>query len=155
LATAEPTPETAAEQELSAHQQAAEEPEPEPEQEPAHETQAIPENTAPVSQSIQSEELEPTEPVRDGSDTTPTLKDVIEIDAPPPVESKLQVELQPEYRLRSLRITPIELNSEGVRDIHWTEQRFRLNSALVRPGIGAITIQLDALNGVLVGDNGS
>lgn len=153
LATAEPTPDTAPSQEPSPHPLLVEQPEQEQEPEPA--LQATPDHSPAVSQLIQSEEQAPEERVLDGSVTAPTLEDVIEIDAPPPVESKLQVELQPEYRLRSLRITPIELNSEGVRDIHWTEQRFRLNSALVRPGIGAITIQLDALNGVLVGDNGS
>ncbi len=149
LASTETTPETTAEQALSPHSSVLNESESE------QSIEVEPEPLAPVSQLIQSEELEPVEPVLDGSVTAPSLEDVIVIDAPPPVESKLQVELQPEYRLRSLRITPIELNSEGVRDIHWTEQRFRLNSSLARPGIGAITIQLDALNGVLVGDNGS
>lgn len=112
------------------------------------------EPSQPVSQLLESTAT-PEEPPADGSIPAPTIQDIVEIDAPPPAESKLEVDLQPEYRVRSLRITPIELSGEGVRDIHWTEQRFRLNTAIKRSGIGSINIQLDALNGVLFGDNGS
>ncbi|MBA2664329.1 MAG: hypothetical protein H0U74_18710 [Bradymonadaceae bacterium] len=72
-----------------------------------------------------------------------------------PSATALRVDLQPEYRVRSLRIDPVELSGEGVRGIDWTEQRFRLNTALVKPTVGSITIQIDALDGVLFGDNGS
>jgi hypothetical protein len=60
-----------------------------------------------------------------------------------------------EYRVRTLNINPIELNGETVRDIGWTEQRLRMNASWAFAGVGALNIQVDALDGVLFGDNGS
>lgn len=60
-----------------------------------------------------------------------------------------------EYRVRTPYIGPIELSGTEINDIGWTEQRARLDAAVKRAGVGAITLQLDALDGVLFGDNGS
>lgn len=59
-----------------------------------------------------------------------------------------------EYRLRSLQIHPVELGGTSVRDISWTEQRARIDAAATVPGVISITLQADALSGVLLGDNG-
>ena len=74
-----------------------------------------------------------------------------------PAESQdgLQVDAGAEYRVRSLRIDPVELSGTTVTDIGWTEQRARLHAKVRKPGLGAITLQVDALDGVLFGDNGS
>lgn len=59
-----------------------------------------------------------------------------------------------ETRLRSLRIDPVELSGTDINLIHWSEMRARFDAAVKRKGIGGITVQLDALDGVLLGDNG-
>lgn len=59
-----------------------------------------------------------------------------------------------QYRVRSLRIEPLELNGTKVRQMSWTEQRLRLNTHYVQAGVGSLNVQLDALDGVLFGDNG-
>lgn len=59
-----------------------------------------------------------------------------------------------ELRLRSLRIDPIELSGTDINLIHWSEMRARLDASVRRAGVGGVTIQLDALDGVLLGDNG-
>lgn len=59
-----------------------------------------------------------------------------------------------QYRARSLRISPLELSGEQVRDMSWTEQRLRLQAHYLQAGVGSLNIQLDALDGVLFGDNG-
>lgn len=69
-------------------------------------------------------------------------------------KSRVSYQANSEYRVRSLQITPIELNGTAVRDIGWTEQRFRLDASTGLDGVGSITVQLDALDGVLFGDNG-
>lgn len=63
-------------------------------------------------------------------------------------------EFNPEYRMRFIRIDPLELNGVDVRRTQWAEQRFRLDTTVKKPGIGAIRLQMDALDGVLFGDNG-
>lgn len=59
-----------------------------------------------------------------------------------------------QYRLRSVRIDPLEINGTNVTKMNWTEQRLRLNARYIQAGIGSVNIQLDALDGVLFGDNG-
>ncbi|TXD36225.1 hypothetical protein FRC98_13970 [Lujinxingia vulgaris] len=77
------------------------------------------------------------------------------IDAEEDLEkSRVTYQAKSEYRVRSLQITPIELNGTTVRDIGWTEQRFRLDASTGLEGVGSVTVQLDALDGVLFGDNG-
>jgi len=64
------------------------------------------------------------------------------------------VEVHPEYRVRLIRIDPLEVNGTVAKDVSWGEQRFRLDASMGRRGLGAIHVQLDALDGVLFGDNG-
>ena len=59
-----------------------------------------------------------------------------------------------ETRIRSLRVDPIELSGTSVNLIHWTEMRSRFDAKLKREGIGSLTLQIDALDGLLLGDNG-
>ncbi|RAL20357.1 hypothetical protein DL240_17400 [Lujinxingia litoralis] len=79
---------------------------------------------------------------------------VVDTRAQEPDEDRVTHEVTSEYRVRSLQVTPVELNGTAVRDIGWTEQRFRLNATTGLKGVGSITVQLDALDGVLFGDNG-
>ncbi len=69
--------------------------------------------------------------------------------------SSERFELRGQYRLRSIHIEPLELSGEQAREMDWSEQRLRLDGRFTQPGIGAINIQVDALDGVLFGDNGS
>lgn len=64
------------------------------------------------------------------------------------------VEVDSDYRLRFLRIEPLELNGDEVRKMQWAEQRYRLDARAKAEGIGQIRFQADALDGVLMGDNG-
>ena len=64
-------------------------------------------------------------------------------------------ELNAQYRVRSTYIEPLELNGTQVDRIRWTQQRLRLDAALVKSGLGRITFQADAIDGVLWGDNGA
>ncbi len=64
------------------------------------------------------------------------------------------VELYPEYRVRMLRVDPLEVNGTIARQVAWGEQRFRLDASFGYRGIGAIHMQVDALDGVIFGDNG-
>lgn len=64
------------------------------------------------------------------------------------------IELYPEYRTRLIRIDPLELNGTIAKQVAWGEQRFRLDSSMGYRGVGAIHVQLDALDGVIFGDNG-
>lgn len=59
-----------------------------------------------------------------------------------------------QLRIRSTRITPLELSGTRVPVMQWTEQRARFDAALIEPKLGRITFQGDALDGVLFGDNG-
>ena len=59
-----------------------------------------------------------------------------------------------QLRVRSTRIEPLELSGTQVPVMQWTEQRMRLDASLSKPGLGRITFQGDALDGVLFGDNG-
>jgi hypothetical protein len=52
-------------------------------------------------------------------------------------------------------INPLDLNGVDVTDVHWTEQRLRMNLGLKKPRVGRIFIQTDLLAGVMFGDNGS
>lgn len=68
--------------------------------------------------------------------------------------ARIQYDADVEYRVRSLRIDPIELSGTQVRDINFTEQRARIDATTALEGVGAIHFQMDALEGVLFGDNG-
>ncbi|HIA04391.1 MAG TPA: hypothetical protein EYN66_21280 [Myxococcales bacterium] len=65
------------------------------------------------------------------------------------------LDFKAEYRVQSLFINPLDLNGTEVTDVHWTEQRLRLELSLKKPKVGRIYIQTDLLAGVLFGDNGS
>ena len=64
------------------------------------------------------------------------------------------LKLDAEYRLRSVYINPLDLSGEVVRETSWAEQRLRVDVGFKVPRTGAIYIQLDMLDGVLMGDNG-
>lgn len=59
-----------------------------------------------------------------------------------------------DYRVRSIRIDPLDLSGDTVRETNWTEQRLRLDLGWELPEVAAVHVQLDALDGVLFGDNG-
>lgn len=64
------------------------------------------------------------------------------------------VSLHPEYRVRLIRVDPLEVNGNVAETVSWGEQRLRLDASFGRRGIGAVHMQVDALDGVLFGDNG-
>ncbi len=64
------------------------------------------------------------------------------------------VELYPEYRVRMIHIDPLEVNGTIATSVGWAEQRLRLDASMGYRGIAAIHMQLDALDGVIFGDNG-
>ena len=64
-------------------------------------------------------------------------------------------EIGAEYRTRFLTIRPLDVSGLAAENLTWGEQRLRLDLTLARPGLGALFVQLDALDGVLFGDNGS
>ncbi len=59
-----------------------------------------------------------------------------------------------EYRTNLLSIRPLALNSEIDRDAAWIEHRLRLDGAVDYQDKVRITTSIDALDGVLWGDNG-
>jgi hypothetical protein len=71
-----------------------------------------------------------------------------------PSTGGLTFELHPDYRVRTIYAEPYELSGTTVRDMFWTEQRLRLDMSMTYEGIGGVYVQLDALDGVLFGDNG-
>ncbi|MFT7624464.1 MAG: hypothetical protein ACI9WU_003652 [Myxococcota bacterium] len=64
------------------------------------------------------------------------------------------LKLDAEYRVESIFIDPVDLNGSEVTDMRWTEQRLKVDFGLRVPKYGGIYVQMDALNGVLFGDNG-
>lgn len=73
-----------------------------------------------------------------------------------PVEGDgLQVEVHPAYRARFLRIDPLELSGVNAKDVRWVEQRLRVDASAGVAGTAAIHLQVDVLDGVLWGENGS
>ncbi|MCC6620043.1 MAG: hypothetical protein IT385_02240 [Deltaproteobacteria bacterium] len=64
------------------------------------------------------------------------------------------VNVHPEYRVRLIRLDPLEVNGTVATGVAWGEQRLRIDASLGRRGLGAIHMQIDALDGVLFGDNG-
>lgn len=64
-------------------------------------------------------------------------------------------EIGAEYRMRWLTLRPLDVSGLLVENMSWGEQRVRLDMTLARPGLGALFLQIDALDGVLLGDNGS
>lgn len=71
-----------------------------------------------------------------------------------PTKDPFFVELYPEYRVRMIRINPLEVNGTTATNVAWGEQRFRLDASMGYRGVAAIHVQIDALDGVLFGDNG-
>lgn len=63
-------------------------------------------------------------------------------------------DFHPDYRVRYIRIDPLELNGTTAQDVAWAEQRLRLDASVGLRGIGAIHMQFDVLDGALFGDNG-
>jgi hypothetical protein len=62
--------------------------------------------------------------------------------------------LDAEYRVQTRYIDPLELNGLTARSVHYTQQRFRLETSLMPIKQVAIVSQIDMLGGVLFGDNG-
>jgi hypothetical protein len=69
-------------------------------------------------------------------------------------EPQLDVALGAEYRVRTLQINPLDLSGERVTETTWTEQRLRLKMDAGYKGLVQLHTTVDALNGVLFGDNG-
>jgi len=63
-------------------------------------------------------------------------------------------DLNAEYRVRTVEVSPYDLSGTDVKDVLWTEQRLRLDLGLTRKKLGGVTLQIDVLDGVLFGDNG-
>lgn len=74
--------------------------------------------------------------------------------APGHADPELEIQLGAEYRVRTIQITPLDLSGEQVTDTHWTEQRLRLQMDAGYKGLVQLHTTVDALNGVLFGDNG-
>ena len=70
-------------------------------------------------------------------------------------EASWAFEVHPEYRVRYIDIHPLELNGTLARDVSYAEQRLRLDVAFSRTGLGSVFVQVDMLDGVLFGDNGT
>ena len=62
------------------------------------------------------------------------------------------VELDLEYRVRTLYANPMELSGTTVRDVNYTIQRLRVEGGFKIPDIARIVTQVDLLSGVLFGD---
>ncbi|MEO1267133.1 MAG: hypothetical protein AAFX99_03480 [Myxococcota bacterium] len=72
----------------------------------------------------------------------------------PQSSSKDSIEVDAEYRVQSIRVDPYELSGTRVKGTTWTEQRLRMNLKLKREKTLEVVVQIDALDGVLFGDNG-
>ena len=66
----------------------------------------------------------------------------------------LSVQFGAEYRAIATFINPIDLANEKVRDMSWVEQRLRLDTTFEWSDKVRIIVSMDALEGVLWGDNG-
>lgn len=64
------------------------------------------------------------------------------------------LELDAEYRVESLFVDPMDLSGLNTQRVQYTEQRMRLEAGLRPVKQVAIKTQIDALGGVLFGDNG-
>ncbi len=69
-------------------------------------------------------------------------------------EAKKELKVDAAYRLRSLEINPLDLSGERVTRTRWTEQRLRLDFSYDVAKVGRVVVQMDALDGVVAGDNG-
>jgi hypothetical protein len=72
-----------------------------------------------------------------------------------PIELPDWVKLDAEYRVQSIVISGLDPSSADIDLVSWTEQRARLDLGFRYPGIGGVYAQLDLLDGVLFGDNGT
>jgi hypothetical protein len=72
----------------------------------------------------------------------------------PSGEGDFFMEFHPEYRVRLIRVDPLEVNGTRATEVAWAEQRLRIDGSFGKRGVGAIHIQADILDGVLWGDNG-
>jgi hypothetical protein len=104
---------------------------------------------APASSSAQVEGDQPT-----SEDVIEPLDEELAEKEDEPGESGLEFDISPSYRVRTINVRPLDLSGEEVRNVDWTEQRFRLDAEISKPKVGGVHIQLDALDGVLFGDNG-
>jgi hypothetical protein len=78
--------------------------------------------------------------------------------APPtryPITETLGVRGAAEYRANWLLVNPISLNTESQRRASWIEHRLRLDGTVDYQDTVRITASVDALNGVIWGDNGT
>ena len=71
-----------------------------------------------------------------------------------PVALPEWLSLGAEYRVETLYVDPLDLTGTEVTDVHWTEQRLRLDLGLRYPDVGGVVMQADVLSGVMFGDNG-
>ena len=92
--------------------------------------------------------LPPSLAAAEEGESDPLTKEELKAKLPP------WVKLDAEYRLRTIHINPLDLSGEVVRDTTWAEQRMRLDIGFRVPGTGGVFMQLDILDGVLMGDNG-
>ena len=60
-----------------------------------------------------------------------------------------------EYRANWVLVNPISLNTESQRRASWIEHRLRLDGTIDYQDTVRITASVDALNGVIWGDNGT
>lgn len=72
-----------------------------------------------------------------------------------PITDTLGVRGAAEYRANWLMVNPISLNTETQRRASWIEHRLRLDGTLDYRDTVRITASVDALNGVIWGDNGT
>jgi hypothetical protein len=70
-------------------------------------------------------------------------------------EGAWTTKIHPEYRTRFIRIEPLDLAGVEATKLGWAEQRLRMDFTLARRDWAAIHLQVDLLDGVLFGDNGS
>ncbi len=70
-------------------------------------------------------------------------------------EAAWSFEVHPEYRVRYVEIHQLESNGDVAAHVSFAEQRLRVDAAFSRTGLGSVFVQLDILDGVLFGDNGT
>lgn len=75
-------------------------------------------------------------------------------DVPRAEQDPLEIDLDAEYRVRTLYIDTLELSGNNIEEIDWTEQRLRLGTKLSYGSWLKLTTRADILDGVLFGDNG-
>lgn len=119
---------------------------------------AAPDSTAstPSDADAPTEESEQTGADNSARGTSEADAPATESDERSPWHARLPdwVEIDAEYRTRTIYINPLELSGNDVEAIDWTEHRLRLGLALKHGDWFAVRTRLDILDGVLWGDNG-